>query len=113
MAAGDGGGAPATAPDGVRLDAPSTYQTVSNYYGEVLTSSKDLKTSACCAAGAPHPRIRAILAALPEEVVSRFYGCGAPLPLGITGCRVLDLGWCVARVVRVARARASSVQGLL
>jgi len=33
-----------------------------------------------------------IIAKLPDEVVSKFYGCGAPLPLGIDGLHVLDLG---------------------
>lgn len=33
-----------------------------------------------------------ILARLPDEVVAKFYGCGAPLPLGIDGLHVLDLG---------------------
>lgn len=29
---------------------------------------------------------------VPEPVRAKFYGCGAPLPLGIEGLRVLDLG---------------------
>lgn len=29
---------------------------------------------------------------MPEEITSKFYGCGTPLPLGVTGLRVLDLG---------------------
>jgi len=63
-----------------------------DYYGKVLQSSKDLKTSACTAAGKPHPLLRQLMANIPEEVLSRFYGCGAPVPLGIPGLRVLDLG---------------------
>ena len=27
-----------------------------------------------------------------DEVMAKFYGCGAPVPLGIEGLRVLDLG---------------------
>jgi hypothetical protein len=69
-----------------------TLQRVQNYYGKVLSTSKDLKTSACTAAGRPHPLIRQALKEVPEEVKSKFYGCGAPLPLGIDGLRVLDLG---------------------
>ena len=62
------------------------------YYGKVLQSTKDLKTSACTAAGKPHPLLRSLMERLPEEVQSRFYGCGVPVPLGIQGLRVLDLG---------------------
>ncbi len=58
----------------------------------MLQSSKDLKTSACTAAGRPHPLLRKLMADIPEEVLSKFYGCGAPVPLGIEGMRVLDLG---------------------
>ena len=28
----------------------------------------------------------------PDKVSDKFYGCGTPLPLGIDGLRVLDLG---------------------
>lgn len=33
-----------------------------------------------------------LLKEVPEEVSSKFYGCGTPLPLGVTGLRLLDLG---------------------
>ena len=82
----------ATAPDGVRLGA-NTVDVVQRYYGETLASSADLKTTACCAAGAPPPHIRDILRRIPSPVTDKFYGCGAPLPLGMEGLRVLDLGW--------------------
>ncbi|CAK0784978.1 hypothetical protein CVIRNUC_008183 [Coccomyxa viridis] len=68
------------------------HESVKEYYGKVLQGTKDLKTSACTAAGKPHPRLRSLMARLPEEVQSRFYGCGVPVPLGIQGLRVLDLG---------------------
>ena len=82
----------ATAPDGVLMDTLKTAETVTRYYGEVLTSSADLKTSACCAAGSPPPHIRELLRRIPSPVTEKFYGCGAPLPLGMDGLRVLDLG---------------------
>lgn len=63
-----------------------------DYYGKVLSTSKDLKTSACTAAGAPPPALRAVLRKVPGPVTEKFYGCGAPLPMGIEGLRVLDLG---------------------
>ena len=58
----------------------------------MLSSSADLKTSACTASGCAHPAVQRALAGVPAEVLQKFYGCGAPLPLGIAGLRVLDLG---------------------
>lgn len=72
--------------------AANTLHSVQNYYGKVLSTSKDLKTSACTAAGRPHPIIQDAIKQVPEEIRAKFYGCGAPLPLGIDGLRILDLG---------------------
>ena len=58
----------------------------------MLSTTKDLKTSACTAAGRPSPPLAAVLKKIPRAVTEKFYGCGAPLPLGIAGLRVLDLG---------------------
>jgi len=80
------------APDGVLMNARDVTDAVTRYYGETLTTSADLKTSACCAGGAPPPHIRDVLARVPQPVLEKFYGCGAPLPLGMEGLRVLDLG---------------------
>ena len=74
------------------IDLPAGNSALQDYYGKVLQSTKDLKTSACTAAGKPHPLLRSLMAQLPEEVQSRFYGCGLPVPLGIQGLRLLDLG---------------------
>lgn len=65
------------------------HDQVSQYYGTELKSTKDLKTSACTATGRPSASIRALLKAVPDEVLAKFYGCGAPLPLGINGCVTL------------------------
>ncbi|KAJ9462239.1 putative arsenite methyltransferase [Diplonema papillatum] len=65
---------------------------VEEYYGKVLSTSKDLKTSACTASARPHRLIMDIIKKLPNAVTEKFYGCGAPLPLGIDGLSVLDLG---------------------
>lgn len=69
-----------------------TYEVVKDYYGKVLSTTKDLKTSACTASGKPHAKLVEIMRRIPQEITSKFYGCGAPLPLGIKGLRVLDLG---------------------
>lgn len=95
---------------------PDTLQNVQNYYGKVLETSKDLKTSACTAAGRPHSEIVRIMKDIPGEVKAKFYGCGAPLPLGIDGLRVLDLGSgsgrdCYIASKLVGEAGAPSKQG--
>ncbi|KAK9825681.1 hypothetical protein WJX81_003184 [Elliptochloris bilobata] len=90
-----------------------THGAVQDYYGRVLTTSADLKTSACTASGRPHPVIQAALARVPAEVLDKFYGCGAPVPLGIAGLRVLDLGCGSGRDCYVAAALgAASVTGV-
>ncbi len=66
--------------------------SVQNYYGKVLKSSQDLKTSACCTLDAMPWHLRPFLADIHPEVVSRYYGCGSPLPPALDGCTVLDLG---------------------
>ncbi|MCT2589132.1 methyltransferase domain-containing protein [Streptomyces sp. N2-109] len=66
--------------------------TVKDYYGKVLQSSGDLRTSACCTAEAPPPHVAAALARVHEEVQDRFYGCGSPIPPALEGATVLDLG---------------------
>ena len=67
-------------------------ETIRDYYGRVLQSNKDLKTSACCAADAMPPHLAAMVRQIHPEVLDRFYGCGSPLPLALEGCTVLDLG---------------------
>ena len=54
---------------------------------QVLATSEDLKTSACCTAAAPPPLVREALEKVPDEVKAKYYGCGSPLPMGIDGLR--------------------------
>ena len=69
-----------------------THLSVQEYYGKVLQSSADLKTSACCLAESLAPHVLAALARVHAEVKDRFYGCGSPIPPALTGATVLDLG---------------------
>ena len=62
------------------------------YYGEVLTSSGDLRTDACATAEAPPLAIRQALAQVHDEVRDRYYGCGLVAPEALEGARILDLG---------------------
>jgi arsenite methyltransferase len=65
---------------------------VQRYYGEVLQSSADLKTDACCTSEAPPEHIKQILAEIHDDVLTRYYGCGLVLPEALEGAQVLDLG---------------------
>jgi len=67
-------------------------ESVQNYYGQVLQSSDDLKTSACCTLDSVPVHLRPLLNDLHPEVVARYYGCGTPLPPALKGATVLDLG---------------------
>jgi len=65
---------------------------VQHYYGEVLQSSADLKTSACCSVGEMPGQIKAAMARIHDDVLARYYGCGLILPEALEGRQVLDLG---------------------
>jgi arsenite methyltransferase len=65
---------------------------VQRYYGEVLKSSADLKTDACCTADEMPAYAKAVLAEIHDEVLTRYYGCGLVLPEALDGARILDLG---------------------
>ncbi len=74
------------------MNAIDTLASVRRYYGEVLKSSQDLKTGACCPVESQPAWLRALLDDVHPEVRERFYGCGSPLPPALAGCTVLDLG---------------------
>ncbi|KAJ1940968.1 hypothetical protein EC988_006883, partial [Linderina pennispora] len=70
----------------------SVHTSVKEYYGKTLETSSDLKTNACSLASAPHPLVLDTLRKIPQDVLGKFYGCGNPIPLGIAGKSLLDLG---------------------
>lgn len=65
---------------------------IQQYYGETLTSQRDLKTGACCSAEAMPAYLQDWLREIPREVTDRFYGCGSPIPAAAAGATVVDLG---------------------
>ncbi|MCA9542762.1 MAG: methyltransferase domain-containing protein, partial [Myxococcales bacterium] len=73
-------------------DQPDLRAWAQDYYGRVLQQTADLKTNACCATGAPPPRLAAGLQNIHDDVLNRFYGCGFPVPEVLEGATVLDLG---------------------
>lgn len=69
-----------------------TTADIQKYYGKVLQSNNDLKTSACCSVETMPKYIRDIASQVHPEVTSRFYGCGSPIPNAVEGKTILDLG---------------------
>ena len=65
---------------------------VQHYYGEVLQSSADLKTNACCTIDAIPAYVSDVIAQIHTEVRDRYYGCGLILPEALEGAQILDLG---------------------
>lgn len=67
-------------------------EDIRDYYGRVLSSRRDLQTSACCSADGLPDHAREAAHEIPAEVIERFYGCGSPIPPAVEGRTVLDLG---------------------
>jgi len=76
---------------------------VKSYYGKVIQRTQDLKTSTCkCDDSTLSPYIRAIENNIDDEILTRVYGCGSPIPPSIEGRVVLDLGCGAGRDVYIA-----------
>ncbi|SDT88107.1 methyltransferase domain-containing protein [Halopseudomonas salegens] len=67
-------------------------ESVQNYYGKILESSSDLKTSACCDISSMPDWLKPLLAKIHPEVTEKYYGCGLVAPHLLKGCNILDLG---------------------
>lgn len=65
---------------------------VKDYYGRQLSSSADLRTSACCDPADIPDWLKPLLERVHPEVRERYYGCGLVAPPLLEGARVLDLG---------------------
>lgn len=68
------------------------HDVVRDYYGKVLKTSADLKTSACCTSESLPAHIRAMAQNVHPEVTEKYYGCGLIAPTELKGRRILDLG---------------------
>ena len=78
-----------TGSDGKQINVK---QTVKQYYGTALQSTSDLKTNACCTLDSVPDHIRSVLPLIHDEIKSKYYGCGSPIPHAIEGLHVLDVG---------------------
>ncbi|WP_018305862.1 methyltransferase domain-containing protein [Desulfitobacterium hafniense] len=78
-------------------------ENVKEYYGKILHSTADLQSKACCCSPDSMPKeVKKALTFIADEVISRYYGCGSPLPPLLEGMTVLDLGCGSGRDVYVA-----------
>ncbi|MEM9302399.1 MAG: methyltransferase domain-containing protein [Pseudomonadota bacterium] len=68
------------------------HASVQEYYGRILSSSADLKTSACCTVDSVPEQIKPMIARVHPDIRARYYGCGLLAPQALEGARVLDLG---------------------
>jgi len=67
-------------------------ENAKEYYGEVLSSSEDLKTTACCTIDMIPKRVRDTLPYIMDEIKDKYYGCGSPMPHVLENQTMLDLG---------------------
>lgn len=82
--------------------AENKYVSVKEYYGKILKTKQDLKTSACCSSDSLPKNLRKIASLIDPQIQDKFYGCGSPIPPLLEGCRVLDLGAGSGRDVYIA-----------
>jgi arsenite methyltransferase len=65
---------------------------VKQYYGQILKTSNDLATDACCTNTPTPAALQAAMSRIHPEVSARYYGCGLVAPTALQGRQVLDLG---------------------
>ncbi len=77
---------------GSTIEFTSEYDQVKKYYGQILMTSQDLQTNACCTDTKMPRYLKSALAEIHHEVEARYYGCGLVVPEQLDGMRILDLG---------------------
>ncbi len=68
------------------------HEEVKKYYGEILVTSNDLQTNACCTDSSTPDYLKEPMAEIHQEVADKYYGCGLVAPQQLEGTRILDLG---------------------
>lgn len=76
---------------------------VKEYYGKALQGKSDLRTRACCCSeDLLHPEVHEIEKQIEGEILTKFYGCGSPIPPALDGCTVIDIGCGTGKDVFIA-----------
>ncbi|XP_048744012.1 arsenite methyltransferase-like [Ostrea edulis] len=75
------------------MEGAQVHDSVKDYYGKQLKTVDDLKTQACVTVGKKVTKpVREAVAAVHDEVASKYYGCGLVIPEKLEGMKILDLG---------------------
>jgi len=84
-------------------DVVEKTEFVKKYYGKELHGVRDLKTNACCCSEELlHPAVKEIESQIDDEILTKFYGCGSPIPPALEERTVLDLGCGTGKDVYIA-----------
>jgi len=59
-------------------------EQVKDYYGRILSTRHDLKTSACCSTESFPASHRAVLVQIDDEILDKFYACGSVIGIAMT-----------------------------
>lgn len=81
-------------------------EIVKKYYAVTLQTNDDLQTTACCSPEDVPEYHKPYLAAIHDEVLEKFYGCGSPVPEALENLTILDLGCGSGRDVYLLSALA-------
>lgn len=68
------------------------HDEVQKYYGQILVTSNDLQTDACCTDSSMPDYLKGPMADIHPEVAAKYYGCGLVAPQLLEGTKILDLG---------------------
>jgi SAM-dependent methyltransferase len=85
-----------------------THQDISDYYSKSIQQTSDLKFQACICKVPRHPHHSSILSQFSPDVLSKYYGCGSPIPECLSGQVILDLGCGTGRDVFLCSVLAGS-----